>query len=74
MRNPFSDDEELSVAAVNLTAGLARMSDGSTREITNMFDLDGDETDDPIAAAGCVVKDHETSWFAVDLYGFDLAD
>lgn len=71
MRNPFSDDEELDVAAVNLSAGIARMSDGTTRPITNMFDLDGDETDDPVAAMGCVVKDHEDSWFAVDLLGFD---
>lgn len=74
MRNPFCDDEELSVASVNLGAGIARMSDGTAREITNMFDIDGDETDDPVAALGCVVKDHETSWFAVDLLGFDLPD
>lgn len=70
MRNPFSDDEDLDVAAVNLTAGIARMTDGTTREITNMFDIDGDDTSDPVAAMSCVVKDHDDSWFAVDLLGF----
>lgn len=74
MRNPFSDDEDLDVAAVNLAAGIARMTDGTTREITNMFDIDGDETNDPVAALGCVVKDREGSWFAVDLLGFDDPD
>jgi hypothetical protein len=74
MRNPFSDDEDLDVAAVNLTAGLARMSDGSMRPITNMFDIDGDDTDDPVAAMSCVVKDHEDRWLAVDLLGFDDPD
>lgn len=74
MRNPFSDDEDLDVEAVNLVEGIARMTDGTTRMITNMFDVDGDDTDDPVAAASVVVKNHDESWLTVDLADFDLQD
>ncbi|MGV1754860.1 hypothetical protein [Agrobacterium sp. CG674] len=71
MRNPFSDDEDLDVQAVNLTAGIARMTDGTTREITNMFDCDSDDTTDPVAALSAVVKDHDDRWLAIDLLAYD---
>lgn len=70
MRDLFSNDEELSVEAVNVERGIARMSDGSTREITNMFDADGDDTEDPVAAVACVVKDREDRWLTLDLCDF----
>lgn len=72
MRNPFSNDDDLDVIAINLPAGLARMEDGSTREITNMLDCDGDETDDAVAALAVVVKDRDDRWLTLDLLDFDL--
>jgi len=62
---------ELSVFAVNLSQRLALMTDNSVREITNMFDAAGEDTEDPAAAVSCVVKNAEDSWFAVRLPEFE---
>ena len=64
---------ELTVYAVNVSQRLALMSDSSIRKVTNLFDADGNDTDDPAAAVSCVVKNGEHSWFACKLSEFDRA-
>lgn len=39
-------------------------------EVTNMFDDDGDETDDPSTAVAIVVKLADDEWQTVDIRGW----
>lgn len=45
--------------------------DGVCRPFVNMFDRDGDETDDPAEAVAVVVMIDEHHWNAIDLRMFD---
>lgn len=60
----------LEVEALNLDQRNALMSDGSIRKITNMLDIDGDETDDAVAAMSCVVKERDDRWHTLNLCDF----
>jgi len=64
------------VDGVNLRARLALISDGTTRPITNMLDVDGDETDDPADAVSVVCGGPDAAgrdcWWALDLADYDV--
>lgn len=53
----------MEIVALNLNEMVALFSDGSVGEITNLFDEDGDETDNGEEAVSGVVKLNEL-WFA----------
>lgn len=48
--------------AIKVFSRLALLSDGTTVPITNLFDGDGDETDDPDEAVSFVAGDGDR-WF-----------
>lgn len=47
---------------------LVFMEDGRTLPITNMFDVDGDETDDPAMAVSVVAALPDGKWLAAQCY------
>lgn len=58
------------VAAINVRQGLAMADDGRALKITNMFDEDGDETDDPAAAVVLVIMAAADEWIVVHVDEF----
>jgi hypothetical protein len=54
---------ETDVASVNLSRRLAVLTDGETVPVTQMFDADGDDTDDP-AQAAAFVAGRPGKWFS----------
>ncbi|SMF65816.1 hypothetical protein SAMN02982989_3409 [Xaviernesmea oryzae] len=53
------------IAAVNRSHMMAVTDDGLVCEITNMFDADGEETDDFNSAIVGVVRVGDDEWFTV---------
>lgn len=53
------------IAAVNRSHMIAITDDGVICEITNMFDCDGEETDDFNSAVVGVVRVGDDEWFTV---------
>jgi len=54
------------IEAINRRQRLALTDDGQICEITNLFDSEGEETNDYALAVAGVVKISETCWVAVD--------
>ena len=63
----------LDIAAINVQARTALASDDTLCEITNLFDLDGDETEDEDTALTAVIRYDDTHWFTVKLSDFAKA-
>lgn len=59
------------IEAINRTELTAITEDGRIGEITNMFDADGEETDDYELAVAAVVKLADDEWYSVDLTAFE---
>jgi len=57
--------------AVNYTDKLVIFDDGSVSPITDMFDDDGEETDDMEAATTVVCKSVDGQWWCVNLAEFE---
>ncbi len=53
----------MTVDALKTFARLALLSDGSTVPVTNLYDADGNETDDPNEAATFVAGEGD-KWFS----------
>ena len=58
---------ELRIAAVNIPERLALTGDEQTCAITNLFDVEGDETDDEDDAVSAVVCVNEHCWVVIEL-------
>ena len=57
----------LEIACVNRALRVAVTEDGQELPVTNMFDGDGDETDDVDAAVTCVAgPDKDGLWLTID--------
>lgn len=63
----------LRIVAVDITNRLALASDDRLCEITNLFDSDGEETDDPDEATSAVVRYDDGKWFSLSLLDYDVA-
>ncbi|UXS24200.1 hypothetical protein [Agrobacterium tumefaciens] len=61
------------IAAVNRTHMIAVTDDGIVCEITNMFDSDGDETDDFNSAVVGIVRVGDDEWFTVVFEDYEEA-
>lgn len=61
------------IAAVNGSHMIAVTDDGLVCEITNMFDADGDETDDFSAAVVGIVRVSDDEWFTVVFEEYETA-
>jgi hypothetical protein len=61
------------INAINRDQRLAVTDDGQVCQITNLFDRDGDETDNAEAAVVAVVKLADEEWLTVDLTAFGTA-
>ncbi|MCF6371057.1 hypothetical protein [Rhizobium halophilum] len=61
------------ITAINHANRLAVTNDGRLGEVTNLFDRDGDDTDDTEAAVAAVVKLADDEWLTVDLATFETA-
>ncbi len=57
----------ISITAINVTDRLALTSDDRTVEITNLYDDDGEETDDEDTAVTAVVCVNEHCWVVIEL-------
>ena len=56
--------EEIEVSALNLETRLATFTDGTSGRITDMFDLDGEDTHDPDETVAVIVEHKKTGrWF-----------
>lgn len=60
-----------SMAALNLAQRLFIDDDGTLCQITNMFDADGEDTDEPDMCATFVAKRSEGEWIADDARNYD---
>ncbi|CAD7023172.1 hypothetical protein REJC140_00117 [Pseudorhizobium endolithicum] len=58
------------VVSVNVALRQAVTDTGKRCEITNLFDEEGDETDDASAAVAAVAKLADDRWLSVDLTAF----
>ncbi len=63
----------LHIVAVNVQARQALASDDRLCEITNLYDSDGEETNDPDEATGAVVRYDDGKWFSLSLLDYDVA-
>lgn len=61
------------ISAVNCSERMAVAEDGRLGEITNLFDAEGEDTDDVALAVVAVVKLADDEWCTVDLTGFQPA-
>lgn len=59
------------VAFLNLSQGLAILTDGRVCEITTLIDSDGDITDAPASAVVCVAQTPSGNWLTIDLDAFE---
>jgi hypothetical protein len=59
---------KLILVEVDLETREVTMEDGTTLEITNIFDIDGEETEDLDEAVACVAGNDDFGWvvFAVE--------
>lgn len=64
---------DLHIVAINRTDRLALASDDRLCEITNMFDAEGEETDDVEDATAAVVRYADDKWFTITLADYDGA-
>lgn len=60
----------LDIVAVNVAARVALVSDDTLCTITNLFDDDGDETEDVDDAMTAVIRYDDNNWFTVNLNAF----
>lgn len=68
-----SRGQQSRIVAFSLAGKWASLSNGHTIPITNMFDVEQEETDDPDLCVTMVAGPDEESWFAVRVDCFDLA-
>lgn len=61
------------IQAVNVRGRLALTADGVECEITNLLDIDGDETDDADAAESAVAALPDGRWAWIKLSEFEPA-
>jgi hypothetical protein len=61
----------MQVVAISRSEAAAVLDDGSVCPFSNMFDMDGDETDDIAEAVCAVVPLPDGTWEAVDFGEFD---
>lgn len=60
------------IAMVNRQRRIAVMEDGQILPVTNLYDVDGEETEDVTCAVSCVVgPDAAGFWYSVDLTAFE---
>lgn len=59
------------VAFLNISQGLAILTDGRVCEVTTLIDSDGDITDAPADAVVCVAQTPSGDWLAINLDAFD---
>ena len=63
--------DEIDIEAVDRHERIAITTDGDVCSITNMFDEDGCETDDPDEALSAVAALPNGEWAAIDLTMFE---
>ena len=61
----------LRIVAVNVSDRLALASDDRECAATNLFDSDGDETEDTDAAVAAVVRYADDKWFTIVLAEYE---
>jgi LDH2 family malate/lactate/ureidoglycolate dehydrogenase len=59
------------IEAINLGRRLALTDTGEQLPITDMFDEDGDETDDPDKAVAVIIKAGEDHWIVEQTKWYD---
>ncbi|WP_037076088.1 hypothetical protein [Neorhizobium vignae] len=62
------------IEAINCSGRVALAADGRVGHITNLFDAEGNETDDVATAISAVVKLADDQWLTVDLLAFQPAE
>ena len=63
----------LDITAINVKDRKALASDDTLCTITQLFDLDGDETEDEETALVAVIRYNDDNWFTVKLSDFAKA-
>jgi hypothetical protein len=61
----------MQVIAISRSEAIAVLDDGTTAQFSNMFDRDGDETEDVAEAVTAVVRMPDGMWEVLDLQEFE---
>lgn len=63
----------IEIIAVHVMDGVCLTAENEICEITNFYDLNGDEVADPFLAAAVVARHPSGVWLAIDLRVFESA-